>query len=225
VQHNGVVVQHNGVVGWAESSRPTTREVVGLEDSAHPTVTATVPALQVNAAHRTEPWWVRWSLTFAAIAVLTVLVIVPVVNVFYQALGRGVGVYWQNLVGDPNTRHAILLTLTVAPLAVLANLIFGVACAWAIARSRFPGRALLLTIIDLPFSVSPVVAGLMFVLLFGLQGYFGPWLRDHGIKIIFATPGLILVTAFVTLPFVVRELIPVMEAVGPKEDVAAVSLP
>ena len=222
MQPNGVVVQHNGVVGWAESSRPTTSRMVGLEDSAHPTGKA--PAIQVNAAHRTEPWWVRWSLTLAAVAVLTVLVIVPVVNVFYQALGRGVGVYMQNLFGDPNTRHAILLTLTVAPSAVLANLIFGVACAWAIARFRFPGRALLLTIIDLPFSVSPVVAGLMFVLLFGMQGYFGPWLRDHGIRIIFATPGLILVTAFVTLPFVVRELIPVMEAIGPEEDVAAVSL-
>jgi sulfate transport system permease protein len=167
---------------------------------------------------------VRWGLTLAAVLVLTVLVIVPVANVFCQALSRGVGTYWHNLVGDANTRHAILLTLTVAPAAVLANLVFGVACAWAIARFRFPGRAALLTLIDLPFSVSPVVAGLMFVLLFGLQGYFGPWLRDHGLKIIFATPGLILVTAFVTLPFVVRELIPVMEAIGPDEDVAAVSL-
>ncbi len=166
----------------------------------------------------------RWGLTLAAVGILTVLVIVPVVNVFYQALGPGLAVYWHNLVGDPNTRHAILLTLTVAPAAVLANLIFGVACAWAIARFRFPGRALLLTLIDLPFSVSPVVAGLVFVLLFGLQGYFGHWLRDHGLKIIFATPGLILVTAFVTLPFVVRELIPVLEAVGPEEDMAAVSL-
>jgi sulfate transport system permease protein len=167
---------------------------------------------------------VRWGLTLAAVGVLTVLVIVPVVNVFYQALGHGLAVYWHNLVGDPNTRHAILLTLTVAPSAVLANLVFGVACAWAIARFRFPGRAALLTLIDLPFSVSPVVAGLVFVLLFGLQGYFGHWLRDHGLKIIFATPGLILVTAFVTLPFVVRELIPVLEAVGPEEDVAALSL-
>jgi sulfate transport system permease protein len=171
-----------------------------------------------------DPWPVRWGLTLAAVLVLTVLVIVPVVNVFYQALGRGLGTYWHNLFADANTRHAILLTLTVAPAAVLANLVFGVAGAWAIARFRFPGRAVLLTLIDLPFSVSPVVAGLVFVLLFGLQGYFGPWLRDHGFKIIFATPGLILVTAFVTLPFVVRELIPVLEAVGPEEDVAAVSL-
>jgi sulfate transport system permease protein len=163
-------------------------------------------------------------LTLAAIVVLTVLVIVPVVNVFYQALSHGVAVYWKNLFGDANSRHAIGLSLTVAPTAVVLNLIFGVACAWAVARFRFPGRAMLVTLIDLPFSVSPVVAGLMFVLLFGLQGYFGPWLREHGLKIIFATPGLILVTAFVTLPFVVRELIPVLEAVGPDEDLAAVSL-
>src|SRR5262249_3730173 len=106
VQHNGVVVQHNGVVGWASKTRPTTSRRVGLEDSAHPTATATAPTIQVNAAHRTEPWWVRWGLTLAAIAVLTLLVIVPVANVFYQALSRGVAVYWQNLIGDSNTRHA-----------------------------------------------------------------------------------------------------------------------
>jgi sulfate transport system permease protein len=183
----------------------------------------TKPAQAVRRAIH-DPWLIRWGLTSAAVLILTVLVVVPVVNVFCQAFGRGVATYVQNLFGDPDTRHAILLTLIVAPSAVFANLIFGVACAWAIARFRFPGRAVLLTLIDLPFSVSPVVAGLMFVLLFGLQGYFGPWLRDHGWKIIFATPGLILVTAFVTLPFVVRELIPVMEAVGPEEDEAAVSL-
>jgi len=112
----------------------------------------------------------------------------------------------------------------VAPLAVAANLIFGVAAAWVVARFRFPGRTLLISLIDLPFSVSPVVAGLVFVLLFGLQGYFGPWLREHNIKIIFATPGLVLATAFVTLPFVARELIPVMEAVGAEEEMAALSL-
>ncbi|HMF12693.1 MAG TPA: sulfate ABC transporter permease subunit CysW, partial [Gemmataceae bacterium] len=108
--------------------------------------------------------------------------------------------------------------------AVAVNLVFGVAAAWAIARFRFPGRALLTTLIDLPFSVSPVVAGLIFVLIFGLQGYLGPWLREHDIRIIFATPGLILVTSFVTLPFVARELIPVMEAIGAEEEVAAISL-
>ncbi len=139
-------------------------------------------------------------------------------------LAGGIGAYWHNLVGDRDTLHAILLTLIVAPVAVVANLVFGVAAAWAIARFRFPGRSLLTALIDLPFSVSPVVAGLMLVLLFGLQGYFGPWLREHGLKIIFSTPGLILATAFVTLPFVARELIPVMEAIGSEEEMAAVSL-
>jgi sulfate transport system permease protein len=167
---------------------------------------------------------VRWGLTLAAVGVLVVVVVVPVVNVFAQALAGGPRVYWDNLVASPETRHAILLTLRVAPLAVLLNVVFGVAAAWAIARFRFPGRTLLTTLIDLPFSVSPVVAGLVFVLLFGMQGYFGPWLREHGVRIIFATPGLILATTFVTFPFVARELIPLMEAQGPDEDLAAVSL-
>jgi sulfate transport system permease protein len=167
---------------------------------------------------------VRWGLTSAAVAVVLLLIVLPVVHVFYQALAPGPGVYWQTLVLDADTRAAILLTLTVAPIAVALNLVFGVAAAWAIARFRFPGRTLLLTLIDLPFSVSPVVAGLVFVLLFGLQGYFGPWLRDHGFKIIFATPGLVLATAFVTFPFVARELIPILEAVGPEEELAAVNL-
>jgi sulfate transport system permease protein len=167
---------------------------------------------------------VRWALTLAAVAVLVVLILVPVVHVFWLAFSAGPAAYFRNLFGDPDTRHAILLTLIVAPCAVAANLVFGVAAAWAIARFRFPGRAVLLSLIDLPFSVSPVVAGLIFVLLFGLQGYFGSWLQAHGFKIIFATPGLILVTAFVTFPFVARELIPVMEAVGAEEEVAARSL-
>src|SRR5262245_57934583 len=173
---------------------------------------------------RQDPWPVRWGLTLAALAVLGILVVLPLVNVFVQALGEGPGMYWENLFQDTDTRHAILLTLTVAPTAVALNLVFGVAAAWAIARFRFPGRSLLVTLIDLPFAVSPVVAGLVFVLLFGLQGYFGYWLRDHGLKIIFATPGLILATSFVTFPFVARELIPVMEAIGPEEELAALSL-
>jgi sulfate/thiosulfate transport system permease protein len=173
--------------------------------------------------HARDPWPVRWGLTLAAVSVLVVLVVVPVVHVFWQAFARGPAAYFHNLF-DPLTRHAIFLTLIVAPSAVVANLVFGVAAAWAIARFRFPGRTVLLTLIDLPFSVSPVVAGLVFVLLFGLQGYFGGWLQAHGFKIIFATPGLILVTAFVTFPFVARELIPVLEAVGPDEEIAARSL-
>jgi sulfate transport system permease protein len=171
-----------------------------------------------------DPWWVRWGLIVAAVGVVGVLVVVPVINVFYEALARGAGAYIQNLLADADTRHAILLTLTVAPVAVVLNVVFGVAAAWAIARYQFPGRTMMTTLIDLPFAVSPVVVGLMFVLLFGLQGYFGPWLRVHHLKIIFATPGLILATAFVTCPFVARELIPVMQAVGTEEEIAALSL-
>ena len=171
-----------------------------------------------------DPLWVRWSLTLAAVAVVGVLIVVPVVHVFAGALSEGVRVYWDNLVADPDTRHSILLTLTVVPLALAANVLFGIAAAWAIARFRFPGRTVLIALIDLPFAVSPVVAGLMLVLIFGLQGYLGPFLRTHDMKILFATPGLILATAFVTFPFVAHELIPVMEAIGPDEETAAISL-
>jgi sulfate transport system permease protein len=171
-----------------------------------------------------DPMWVRLTLILLAVGSLVVLVVIPVVNIFYQALSAGLRAYWDNLVGDPDTRHSILLTLIVAPTAVVANLIFGVAAAWAIARFRFPGRSVLTTLIDLPFAISPVVAGLQLVLLFGLSGYFGPWLREHDIHIIFALPGLILATMFVTLPFIARELIPVLEAIGPDEELAAVSL-
>jgi sulfate transport system permease protein len=171
-----------------------------------------------------DPAWVRWSLTLLAVGVLTVLVIVPAVNVFYQALADGFSVYWNNLIGDRDTRHAILLTLAVAPVAVFLNVLFGLAAAWAIARYHFPGRLLLLTLIDLPFSVSPVVAGLMLVLVFGMNGYLGPWLLAHGVPIVFAVPGLILATTFVTIPFVARELIPLMEALGSDEELAALSL-
>jgi sulfate transport system permease protein len=197
------------------------------------------------------PWYIKWPLVLVALAIITVLVIIPVVNVFYGAIAPGIrdywessagdeavagfsrvveaakagfATYWNNLVEDGDTRHAIKLTLIVAPTAVLLNLVFGVAAAWAITKFRFPGRSLLVSLIDLPFAVSPVVAGLMLVLIFGLQGFFGPWLLEHNIKIIFAVPGLILATTFVTMPFVARELIPVMEAIGSDEEVAAVSL-
>jgi sulfate transport system permease protein len=177
-----------------------------------------------RAIGRRDPLLVQWGLTFAAAAAIIVLIAIPVISVFYQALAGGIATYWQNLVGDPDTLHSILLTLVIAPVAVVANLVFGVAAAWAIARFRFPGRSVLTALIDLPFSVSPVVAGLSLVLLFGMQGYLGPWLREHDIRIIFALPGLILATTFVTLPFVARELIPVMEAVGAEEELAAISL-
>jgi sulfate transport system permease protein len=190
----------------------------------HNPATTLATSKRTTRRARRDPAIVRWGLTLAAALAIVVLIVVPVVNVFYQALAGGVAAYWNNLAHDPDTLHSILLTLAVAPLAVAANLVFGVAAAWAIARFRFPGRALLIALVDLPFAVSPVVAGLMLVLLFGMQGYFGPWLRDHDLRIIFATPGLILATTFVTLPFVARELIPVMEAVGSEEEVAALSL-
>jgi sulfate/thiosulfate transport system permease protein len=173
---------------------------------------------------RQDHWLVRGGLTLATLGIVGVLIVVPLISVFAQALANGVGTYWDSLVGDPDTRHSILLSVTVAPVAVAMNLVFGVAAAWSIARFRFPGRTLLITLIDLPFSVSPVVAGLVFVLLFGAQGYFGPWLREHGYQVIFAPPGLVLATAFVTFPFVARELIPVLEAIGPEEEMAARSL-
>jgi ABC-type sulfate transport system permease subunit len=233
------------------------------------------PATAKNRQALEDPGWVRWGLTSLALVVVGVLVVIPVINIFYEALREGVGTYWKNLFLDPDTRHSIILTLTTVPIALVANIVFGVAAAWAISRFRFPGRTFLIALIDLPFAVSPVVAGLMFVLIFGLQGYFGPFLRKDGyaimpylvsllgvavfalffllfragrrrerrglwshpllvvlvggaavfgglfflqgyfeiwpkntsLKIIFATPGIVLATAFVTFPFVARELL------------------
>ena len=175
-------------------------------------------------ARAQDPLWVRVLLTALALGFLTVLVIVPVIAVFAEALADGFGAYWRYLTEDPDTRHSVLVTLTVAPIAVCCNIVFGIAAAWAVARFRFRGRTLLVTLIDVPFAVSPVVAGLMFVLLFGLQGFFGPWLKANGFQVLFTVPGLVLATTFVTLPFVARELIPVMEAIGPDEELAALSL-
>jgi len=184
----------------------------------------TAGALSSARRAQQEPRWIQWTVIGLAVLILGVLVIVPVVNVFYEALRHGFGAYWTALTGDPDTLSAILLTLRVAPVAVVFNTLFGIAAAWVIARFRFPGRTVLTSLIDLPFAVSPVVAGLIFVLIFGLQGYLGQWLRDHDLKVIFATPGLILATSFVTFPFVARELIPLMEAIGSEEETAAVSL-
>jgi sulfate/thiosulfate transport system permease protein len=251
----------------------------------------TVGAVMLRRTQQ-DPAWVRFSLTAAALIVVVVLILIPIVNVFAEALADGAAVYWKNLFADPDTLHSIRLTLTVVPIALVANLLFGITAAWAISRFNFPGRTVLTAFIDLPFSVSPVVAGLMFVLIFGLQGYFGDFLRRDGysvmpylisllgvglfvvayllfrpsnpkqrrglwkhpwlvlilgggalfgilfgaqqwlqiwpknasLKIIFATPGLVLATAFVTFPFVARELIPIMDAVGSDEELAALSL-
>jgi len=146
-----------------------------------------------------DPLWLRLILIGTALAAMGILVVVPVANVFVEALRDGIGTYFANLLDDPDTRHAILLTLTVVPIALVANTIFGVAAAWTIARFRFPGRTLLTALIDLPFSVSPVVAGLMFVLLFGLQGTLGPFLRRDGYSIMPYLIGLLAVVVFLVL--------------------------
>ena len=170
-----------------------------------------------------DPAWIKWPLIVLALGFSGVFLLLPLINVFAQALAKG----WQTYVkalSDPDTFSAIKLTLIVAAVSVPLNVLFGVAAAWAIAKFDFKGKTLLITLIDLPFAVSPVVAGLVFVLLFGLQGYFGTWLDDHNIKIIFATPGIILATTFVTFPFVARELIPIMEATGSEQEQAALTL-
>ncbi|CAN5376265.1 sulfate ABC transporter permease subunit CysW [soil metagenome] len=174
-------------------------------------------------ARGNDPRWVRVSLTVLAVLILSVLVAIPVIMVFVGAFSRGLRTYFENL-SEPATVHSILLTLVVAPAAVAVNTLFGVAAAWCVTRFRFPGKTLLVALIDLPFAISPVVAGLMFVLMFGTSGVFGPWLREHNLQIMFHVTGLILATTFVTLPFVARELIPVMEALGPDEELAAYSL-
>src|SRR3954454_11355293 len=170
-----------------------------------------------------EPVWVRWTLIGLALAFLTLFLFIPLVSVFYEALKKGTDVYIAAIT-DPDALSAIQLTLTAAAIAVPLNLIFGLAAAWAIAKFEFRGKNLLITLIDLPFSVSPVVSGLIYVIVFGLQGWLGPWLAEHDVKIIFAVPGIVLATIFVTVPFIARELIPLMQAQGTEEEEAAVVL-
>jgi len=170
-----------------------------------------------------EPPLVKWTLVALALVIALVFLLMPLVNVFAQALAKGWRAYVAAL-ADPESWAAIRLTLMVAGLTVPLNAVFGVVAAWAIAKFEFRGKSLLITLIDLPFSVSPVVSGLMFVILFGLQGYLGPWLYAHDVRIIFATPGIVLATVFVTLPFVARELIPVMQATGADQEQAALTL-
>src|SRR5437879_11606269 len=170
-----------------------------------------------------EPPLIKWTLIALALAFSLVFLLLPLVNVFAQALAKGWRVYWTSLT-EPDSWAAIRLTVIVAAIAVPLNVLFGVAAAWAIAKFEFRGKSLLTTLIDLPFSVSPVVAGLMFVLLFGLQGFLGKWLDAHALKIIFAVPGIVLATVFVTFPFVARELIPVMQATGTEQEEAALTL-
>ena len=172
---------------------------------------------------RTEPRAVRIIIIGIAVAFLTIFVVLPLVVVFAHALSKGIAAYLAALT-EPEALAAIRLTLLVAAISVGLNLVFGLVAAWAIAKFDFPGKTFLITLIDLPFSVSPVISGLVFVLLFGAQGYFGTWLREHDIQILFAVPGIALATTFVTFPFVARALIPLMQEQGTQEEEAAISL-
>jgi sulfate transport system permease protein len=180
------------------------------------------PLLQRNVVITEQPW-VRWSLIAAALLFLLSFLLLPLIAIFTEALRNGVGVYWQAL-QDPDALAAIRLTLLVAAIAVPLNLVFGVSAAWAIAKFEFRGKTVLTTLIDLPFSVSPVVTGLIYVLMFGAQGWLGPWLAEHDVQIIFAVPGIVLATVFVTFPFIARELIPLMQEQGTDDELAALSL-
>ncbi|HEY4178154.1 MAG TPA: sulfate ABC transporter permease subunit CysW [Kofleriaceae bacterium] len=187
---------------------------------APPLVRQVAPA---RLAATAEPMWVRRILIGIGLTFLAFFVVLPLGTVLVAALDKGMGAY-ARAITDPNALRALKLTLIAASVAVPANLVFGVAAAWCVARFRFPGRSLLITLIDLPLAVSPVIAGLVFVLLFGRNGLLGPWLNAHGIKVIFALPGIVLATTFVTFPFIARELIPLMESQGHEEEEAALVL-
>ncbi|MDB6155884.1 MAG: sulfate transporter, inner rane subunit CysW [Chthoniobacteraceae bacterium] len=182
------------------------------------------PAVARGAASPlAEPAWVRWLLIAAALGFLALFLGLPLAAVFIEAFRKGVSTYLAAF-EDPDAWAAIKLTLLTAGIAVPLNLVFGLAAAWCITKFDFRGKSLLITFIDLPFAVSPVISGLIYVLLFGAQGWFGPWLAAHDIKIIFAVPGIVLASIFVTFPFVARELIPLMQSQGSDEEEAAVSL-
>jgi sulfate transport system permease protein len=180
-----------------------------------------IDASAIAATH--EPVWIRRIIIAIGVAFVGLFVVVPLAAVFGEALRNGIAAYGHAIV-DPAARSAINLTVLAAAIAVPLNVVFGVAAAWAIARFRFAGRSVLITLIDLPLAVSPVIGGMVFVLLFGKQGLIGPWLSAHGIRVIFALPGIVLATTFVTFPFVARELIPLMEAQGSEEEEAAIVL-
>jgi sulfate/thiosulfate transport system permease protein len=189
--------------------------VVGAQDRS--------PAVYEARAATSDPAWIKWGLIAIALAFFSLFLLLPLVTVFVEAFAKGWALY-REATTDSDAWSAIKLTLIAAAISVPLNLVFGVAAAWAIAKFEFRGKQLLLTLIDLPFSVSPVIAGLIYVLLFGAHGWFGLWLKEHDIKIIFAVPGIVLATMFVTVPFVARELIPLMQAQGHEEEEAAVVL-
>ena len=190
---------------------------------ADPVIHSVDLELESQSAAITESRAARYGLMTVAFTFLGVFLLLPLIIVFTEAFERGVGAYLEGL-GDPDTMAAIRLTLLVAAISVPLNLVFGIAAAWAIAKFEFKGKAFLITLIDLPFSVSPVISGLVYVLLFGSSSLLGPWLKAHGIVILFAVPGIVLATVFVTFPFVARELIPLMQEQGTGDEEAAISL-
>jgi sulfate transport system permease protein len=185
--------------------------------------TAMGKASQRVQSGTTESKWVRWSLLTLALSFMFLFLVLPLAAVFTESLRKGFDAYIEAL-KEPDAWSAIRLTLLTAAISVPLNLVFGISAAWAIAKYEFRGKAFLTTLVDLPFSVSPVVAGLIYVLVFGAQGWFGPWLSAHDIKIVFAVPGIVLATVFVTFPFIARELIPLMQAQGTEEEQAAIVL-
>ncbi|WP_347320794.1 sulfate ABC transporter permease subunit CysW [Rossellomorea sp. RS05] len=182
---------------------------------------STAPVIQAKGT--TDPQWVKWLLITIALLFLGLFLILPLITVFLQAFDKGLDVYMAAIT-QPEALSAIKLTLLVALISVPMNALFGIAAAWAITKFQFRGKNILITLIDLPFAISPIIAGLIFVLLFGAQGVFGDWLFEHDIKIVFAVPGIILATLFVTVPFVARELIPLMQAQGTSEEEASITL-
>jgi len=176
-----------------------------------------------RVAATSEPFWVRWILIGLSVAFLALFLIIPVAAIFAEALRKGFAVYFASFT-EPDALSAVKLTLLAAGISVPANLVFGLAASWALAKFQFRGRNILITLIDLPFAISPVISGLIYILLFGMQGWLGPWLNDHDIKIVFAVPGIVLATIFVTFPFVARELIPLMQEQGTEEEQAALLL-
>ena len=190
---------------------------------ADPEIKSYEPHHESQSAAVTESLPVRLLLMAVAFAFLVIFLLLPLIIVFHEALAKGLSAYTEAL-SNPDTRSAIRLTLLVAAIAVPLNVVFGISAAWAIAKFEFKGKAFLTTLIDLPFSVSPVISGLVYVLLFGAQGLLGGWLKEHGIQILFAVPGIVLATVFVTFPFVARELIPLMQEQGNGDEEAALSL-
>ena len=168
----------------------------------------------------TEPFWVRLLLIIVAVTFLTMFLLLPLLSIFVKSFSDGLTVFWQSLT-NPDALAAVRLTLFTAAIVVPLNVVFGVAAAWCLGKFEFKGKGILLTLIDVPFAISPVIAGLLFIFLFGAQSTLGGWLIDHDIKILFATPGIVIVTMFVTAPFVVRELLPIMQAQGTEEELAA----